>query len=59
MPSSSQRKSSIRMNTILGCVAWRYLNLPIARPELPHLARWAAELQERPGYSAHVMLPLT
>ncbi|MFO1075756.1 MAG: glutathione S-transferase [Geminicoccaceae bacterium] len=43
----------------VGCVAWRYLNLPIARPKLPHLARWAAELQERPGYRAHVMLPLT
>ena len=43
----------------VGCVAWRYLNLAIERPELPHLARWSAELQARDAYRRHVMLPLT
>ena len=43
----------------VGCVAWRYANLPIVRPALPHVERWAAELRARAGYHAHVMLPLT
>lgn len=43
----------------VGCVAWRFLNLDIERPELPNLARWYGELQEREAYRRHVMLPVT
>lgn len=43
----------------VGCVAWRFLNLDIARPELPNLARWYGELQDREAYRRHVMLPVT
>lgn len=51
---------SLTMGDIpVGCVAWRYLNLPIDRPELPNLARWSTELQTREPYRRHVMLPLT
>lgn len=43
----------------VGCVAWRYHNLDIARPPLPHLERWFGELQARDAYRRHVMLPLS
>jgi glutathione S-transferase len=43
----------------VGCVAWRYHNLDVARPPLPHLERWFGELQARDSYRQHVMLPLT
>ncbi len=43
----------------VGCAYWRYRNLEVPRPELPHLERWFARLAERPGYRAHVMLPLS
>ncbi len=43
----------------VGCAYWRYRNLEVSRPELPHLERWFARLAERPGYRAHVMLPLS
>lgn len=43
----------------VGCFAWRFLNLPIERPELRHLERWSDELQSRAAYRQHVMLPLT
>lgn len=43
----------------VGCVAWRFLNLDITRPELPNLARWYGELQEHEAYRRHVMLPVT
>jgi glutathione S-transferase len=43
----------------VGCVAWRYHQLDIARPPLPHLERWFGELQTREAYRRHVMLPLT
>jgi glutathione S-transferase len=43
----------------VGCVYWRYVNLDIARPSLPHLDGWYARLQERPGYRQQVMLPLS
>jgi len=39
----------------LGCVAYRYFNIPIARPALPHVEAWYARLSERPAYKAHVM----
>lgn len=43
----------------IGCVCWRYCNLDVARPELPNVLAYRARLEERAGYRAHVMLPLT
>ena len=43
----------------IGCVCWRYLQLDIARPHLPHVTAYAQRLQARPAYREHVMLPLT
>ncbi|MEM1231568.1 MAG: glutathione S-transferase C-terminal domain-containing protein [Pseudomonadota bacterium] len=40
----------------LGAMTYRYLNLPIERPELPNLARWYRALTERPAYAARVMI---
>lgn len=42
-----------------GCAYWRYRNLDVAKPDLPNLDRWYGELEQRPGYRAHVMLPVT
>ena len=43
----------------VGCFTQRWLALPIAHGEHPHLARWVARLEARPSYLAHVKLPLT
>lgn len=43
----------------LGCAFWRYSNLPIDRPSLPNLQHWLGNLEQRPGYRRHVMLPVT
>ena len=43
----------------VGAVCWRYLQLPIARPELPHIQAYFARLKTRPAYRTHVMLPLS
>ena len=43
----------------LGCGIWRWMTLPIERPELPNLARWFESLKERPAYKKIVMLPLS
>ena len=43
----------------LGCAAHRWYALPIERPQLIHLRRWYEALTKRPGFVAHVMLPLT
>lgn len=42
-----------------GVWAYRWYNLPVERPAMPHLEAWYARLQERPAYRVHVMLPLT
>lgn len=39
----------------LGGVVYRYLNVPVERPDLPHLAAWFGRLSERPQYQKHVM----
>ena len=39
----------------LGCLAYRFYNLEIDRPELPHFERWYQELSQRPAYQTHVM----
>lgn len=43
----------------LGCAAYRWHNLEIERPDLPHLKRWYESLASRLAYQENVMLPLT
>lgn len=43
----------------LGAFYWRYTNLDISRPALPHCDEWHQRLKERPGFRHHVMLPLS
>jgi len=43
----------------VGCAAYRWHCMDFRRPELPHLKRWWDQLNERPAYREHVMLPLT
>lgn len=43
----------------LGCGIWRWMSLPIERPELPNVQRWFDLLTERPAYRAVVMQPLS
>jgi glutathione S-transferase len=43
----------------LGCVCWRYANLPISRPDLPNLEAWHERLQAREPFRRHVMIPLS
>ena len=41
----------------IGTNLYRYFNLDIERPEIPHVEAWYERLQERPGYRKHVMVP--
>lgn len=43
----------------LGCFAYGWFEMPIERPDLPHLEAWYRRLADRPGYRQHVMIPLT
>jgi glutathione S-transferase len=43
----------------VGCAVFRWFNLPIERPPLPHLEAWYKRLAERPAYRTHAMQPLT
>lgn len=43
----------------VGCAFWRYSRLEVAKPPLKHLDAWHQRLQERPGFRAHVALPLS
>ena len=43
----------------VGAAVYRYLNLPIERPERPAVRAYFERLAERPAFAAHVMLPLT
>jgi glutathione S-transferase len=40
-----------------GTSLFRYFNLDIERPSLPNVERWYQQLQERPAYQEHVMIP--
>ena len=40
-----------------GTALYRYFELDIARPALPHVEAWYRRLQERPAYREHVMVP--
>lgn len=39
----------------LGCVAYRYFNVEVDRPPLPHVEAWYQRLAERQAYQDHVM----
>ena len=43
----------------LGCAIWRWVGLPIGRPELANVQRWFESLATRPAFSKIVMQPLT
>lgn len=43
----------------VGCFSWRWFQLPLDRPALPHLQRWHASLHDIPGYRQHVMVTMT
>ena len=43
----------------MGCAVWRWMSLPIERPEYPALARWFDTLCDRQPYQKVVMKPLT
>lgn len=43
----------------LGVWAYRWFNLPIERPDFPHIAGWYQRLTERPPFRRHIMLPLS
>ncbi|MDX3884766.1 MULTISPECIES: glutathione S-transferase family protein [Sphingomonas] len=43
----------------MGVYAHSWFALDIERPAMPHVEDWYARLRERPGYAAHVMIPLT
>ena len=41
----------------IGTHLYRYLNLDIERPDIPHVNAWYQRLQERSGFRSHVMVP--
>lgn len=41
-----------------GIWAWRWFELPIARPAFPAIEAWYKRLQQRPAYQKIVMIPL-
>ena len=41
---------------VIGAMAYRYMTLPIDRPDLIHMRAWYTRLTERPAYQKHVML---
>ena len=43
----------------MGCAVWRWMSLPIERPDHPALKRWIEALRERPCYQNVVMKPLS
>ena len=43
----------------IGCAAYRWFNLPIERPNLPHLKAWYERLTTRPPYAKNIMITMT
>jgi len=41
----------------IGATLYRYFEMGIDRPSLPHLESWYRKLGERPAYRQHVMVP--
>ena len=42
-----------------GATANRWYGLPVAKEPRPNVERWLAGLRQRPGFKAHVDLPLS
>lgn len=40
-----------------GTHLYRYFELDIARPDIPHVQAWYERLKARPAYRTHVMIP--
>ncbi len=43
----------------LGCFAYAWFEMPIERPEHPHLRAWYRRLRQRTAYQRAVTTPLT
>jgi glutathione S-transferase len=43
----------------IGCAIWRWMSLPIERPDVPNLQHWFGNLRQRPAYQNVVMLPVS
>lgn len=43
----------------MGAATYRWFNMDIERPDLPHLERWYQHLAARPAYRKVIMLPIT
>ncbi len=43
----------------LGCLAYAWFNLPIERPELPHLQRWYQSLTQRIAFQKVIAIGLS
>ena len=43
----------------LGCFAYAWFEMPIERPDLPHLHDWYERLRQRQAYQTAVLTPLT
>jgi glutathione S-transferase len=43
----------------IGCHVYRYLHMPITRPDLPALAAYHQRLLGRAAYATHVAQPIT
>ncbi|AHM74819.2 glutathione S-transferase [Yersinia hibernica] len=43
----------------LGCLAYAWFNLPIERPQLPHLQRWYQHLTQRPAFQKVIDIGLS
>jgi glutathione S-transferase len=60
-----QGKSFVGGNTFtmgdipVGCLVYRWLNLPVERVPLPNLEAWYKRLGERAPYRKNVMVPMT
>ena len=44
---------------VLGTQIYRWFTFSIERPELPNLRRWYDRMRERPGFKAHIEVPIT
>jgi glutathione S-transferase len=43
----------------MGCAIWRWVSVPIERPDFPNLQRWFDTLCQREPYKKIVMLPIS
>lgn len=43
----------------MGVYAYTWFSLPFDKPEFPAITDWYGRLNQRKGYAAHVMIPLT